>query len=352
MMSNVLKKIQQEDFKDRIFKEFQPRSFTETGAQKVQALSFWSYAPNAISVLSASFFVWYLISNYSLAIQLALGAILSLVVVANEIAKRKLLSSVSKQYYSDNKLSAAVVFIIACIGVSVYTSYQGGNQVVIKNSLAPTLEINPEITRIKGQLSSLADDINKQKSTTWKGRITVDANRNLKQLYSTQANLATRLIELEAAQGQKQAASDSKHNTQIINAGMTLGVICILADIVLIFLLVTIQKIKYQAYRVELQKSKTGRKAGFVLNAPTQQPFSENMAASRTIIRGFHESDDKEGVFNVLNGPDKDMELKALITGHQTRASSYSKRKTPSSKKTANYHASRVEELKKLEKVS
>ena len=344
MTNEILKRLDAQDFKKSVLGEFTPKNPAETGHSQVSNLMMWSYAPNAISALSAIFFVWYLIASYSIIVKVLLGAILGFAVIANEIAKRKLITAQSKRYLQTKKVGASILFLLICIAASVYTSYKGGNEVVIQNAKAPTLPSHPDIIELQEKLTALNDDIAKQKSTTWKGRITVDANRNLKTLYNTQEILSNRLLALQATQDKKQAASDKQHNTTTLSGGVTLGAICIAADLVLIILLTSIWKIRYNVYRLETAgKSRT---AGFNLSTNVSTPsFSENLAgSSRTVVKGF-----QKDVFNVNNGDVSDLELKAMITGHKTRAASYKQRKTAESQQKAAYHKRRAEELEAIQ---
>lgn len=349
-MTSQLKKINAEDFKKDLLEKYKPKAPAEQGYQMVKNLKLWSYAPNAVSAISATFFVWYLISTYSLLVQVALGGILGFAVIANEIAKRKLISHQSKRYYTAKQLGAAIIFLIVCVAASIYSSYRGGNEIVKQNAVAPTLPVPGEILQIQDRLNGMADDIARQKATTWKGRITVDANRNLKTLYNTQALLSSQLADLQTAYRAKQEKLQAQHEVIKMNGGIVLGSICIFADIVLIFLLASIERIQYNTYRLEtyIQNKTKATSPTTLLNGSTPTASFSGPAAgiNRTEVKGFLPGV-KNAVKNVLNEPLSDLERAALITGHTVRAGSYSKRKKPGSQAKANYHRKRAEELKK-----
>lgn len=348
-MTSQLKKINAEDFKKSLVEKYKPKAPAEQGFQMVKNLKLWSYAPNAVSAISATFFVWYLISSYSLLVQVALGGILGFAVIANEIAKRELISHQSKRYYTAKQLGAAIIFLIICVAASIYSSYRGGNEIVKQNAVPPTLPVPVEILQIQDRLNGMADDITKQKATTWKGRITVDANRNLKTLYNTQSILSSQLAELQASYRAKQEKIEAQHEVIKMNGGIVLGSICIFADVVLIFLLASIERIQYNTYRLETySQPKKATSPTPLINGsyPTASFSGSATGINRTEVQGFLPGV-KNAVKNVLNEPLSDLERAALITGHTVRAGSYSKRKKAGSQAKANYHRRRAEELKK-----
>jgi len=348
-MTNLLKTLDAQDFREKVFDQYKEKPFAESGFSRVKYLTNWSYAPNVISVLSAMFFVYFLTLPYTLLIRLLLGGVLAGILFCMEYAKRQLITGQGRKFYQTKSVSfIAISFLGLCVVASMYTSYNGGNKIIVETAQAPTLSANSEIEGLESALAVLNTNIAKQQSTTWKGRITVDANKNLKALFVDRSTLLSTLNELKASDRKAQAQSDTKYNATTLQGGLVTGVIAVISDIVLIFLLLTVERIKYNVFRVENSKGK--RTAGFQMpnTAPSTPSFSNNISAKTERRPIGFEMPIKAQAKNVFNTPTSFDELQALISGHRMLKSAYGKRKKDHSKNKAAYHDKRYRELQPL----
>jgi len=318
-----LKHIKAQDFKRQVLNEMSHKPIEQSAPEQVETLTYLSYLPNALSLATGSFFVFYLTQGYPTATMIGLVVILTAVLTFNEYAKRSLLAGVFRKKFISNKMPvfSAVALIIA-IGVSMASSYEGGKQLVLENSTAPTLSASSAITGLEGKLADVKESIKKQQGTTWKGVITVDANKNLKRLYPIQAALESEIAQYRAEDKLKQNASTLKHNHKTMNFGYVLGVLAILADVVLFLLMRSIYKLKANLFKVLTYRS----------TAPTlSAPKNVDPGADAP---GFSQDN---AVLNVLNAYDSKEILNYAVKGAKVQASAYRQRKTPHARNTVNH---------------
>lgn len=317
MTNQEILQIQAEDFKASVLNELRERPISETAPEKVRALTLVSYAPNIVSLATGSFFIFYLTGGYPFGIKLGLIILLTLVLTALEYVKRNQLGTAYKKAYMGAGKPYFAVFILCLVySISMLTSYEGGRRLVLENSTPPTLSANSAISTLENKLATIRESITKQQNTTWKGVITVDANRNLKKLYPIQSNLEAEIAELRAEDRSLQSKSDAKHNSKTLNFGYVLGSIAILADLVLLLLFSSI-------YRTKAYYFKSLSKRAY----PTQI----NKTPDNTGTPG---GSPQNGVKNVLNGFNSSEVLDLAIKGARVQASAYRKRKTAHSKNT------------------
>lgn len=247
MTSNVqqLKVSKNAQYINQVVEEFREKDPIIDGPDQIRNFQFLSFIPSAISVLTAAFLVYYFVSDYPLTVAVLLGLLGVVVLAGNEAAKRYLLSKSFKSALIAGKVGFGLIFALLIIhAISGSSSYFGGSKIVTENSIAPTLLPNPLIAAKKAELDDVKKSIKDQQGTTWKGRITVDANRNLKTLYPIEASLIAQISALEAEDYEKQKAIDIEHTAKITNLGILTGSISLICDAVLFFMLLHIARLK------------------------------------------------------------------------------------------------------------
>lgn len=320
MTSSEIQQINAADFTAEVIAEMRERPLSESAPEKVRTLTYLSYLPNALSLATGSFFVFYLTQGYPFGVKVGLIVILTAILTANEYAKRQGLASTFKRAFVRKRVPAASVFLLVIAGgISMVSSYEGGRQLVLENSKPPTLSANPQIATLEDKLSDVKQSIIKQQNTTWKGVITVDANRNLKRLYPIQEQIESELSVLRAADREAQSLSDAKHNTRTVNFGYVLGIIAVLADLVLLLIIRAIYQTKANLYKLLTRRP-----------SPTRSKIRDIEDGGETAPGESLETD----VYNVVNGYTGSEILQMAVKGAKAQASAYRKRNTMHAKNT------------------
>lgn len=242
----VLSQAKDKQFIEHCINEFGEKPLPTTNREKVKVLTFWSYLPNLVSITTACFFVVYLLQSYTLSVQLLLSLLLCGVAIALEVGKRGLIAEMAKAYFVDGKL--AFLLLAGCIVLmagSMAASYIGGNKLVISTATPPAPEVNPKIDSLLREVSTLNTSIKKQEGTTWKGRITSDANKAINNLLSQKNTLLAQLNSLETKDSETYSETLSQYHSKILNFGVALGIIAVFADAVLFALIWTVKRLKH-----------------------------------------------------------------------------------------------------------
>lgn len=270
--------------KDRSFvascvSEFTETSLSQSHREKVKKLSAWSYLPNTISVITAGFFVVYLLRSYQFAVQIVLGFLLLGVAFSIEYGKRSLIGEYANEYFRANKTNGLfLVGLVVLFAASMSGSFIGGDQLVVSNASPPSKQVSPELDSLKNAMDTLNAKIALYEGTTWKGRVTRDANKNLTSLNPMKANLQAKIDAIEAKDEQLYAATLLQHQTKTNYFGFVLGIIAIMADGVLFALLWSIKKLKHEVAMLTIEKSRN--------NQPKKQKRQANKTNLETEIIG------------------------------------------------------------------
>ena len=291
---DILEKQKDFIFVEQCINEFGEKPLPKANRSKVKNLTVWSYFPNLISIVTACFFIFYLLQDYSPIIKIVLCGLLCGVAVALEFGKRSLINETAKTYFLDGKLKVGLLLgVLVLIGASMTASYIGGNKLVVENAEQPTKVKNPKIDSLNLELATLNKSISKQEGTTWRGRVTKAANKNLNQLYADRTALNSRISKLEDQDEQIYTSTLSTHSAKIGNFGIVLGIIAILADAVLFALIWTIKKLRHEIILLTNAKATTQKKAPQTANISNAQniatignSFSENQLTEKRKI-GF-----------------------------------------------------------------
>ena len=213
---------------------------------EVQRRSQWSYAFNAISAVFAIFGLYVLSGQAQSTKASLLLILLGALLIGNEFFKRSQILRTAKLHFDGFNIGFAAFILFLPTLLSVGTSAYGGFKLAPELRGTPALVHNPQIDSLKTELGILNASIKKQEGTTWKGRVTRDANKNLKQLYSDRSALNTRIEAL--------AQKDEKINTATLSGfgqetqllGWLMAFIGILMDALLYFNLWKVMQCKHE----------------------------------------------------------------------------------------------------------
>ncbi|MCI5082141.1 MAG: hypothetical protein MRY78_10620 [Saprospiraceae bacterium] len=291
---DILEKQKDSLFIKQCIDEFGDKPLPTTNRSKVKNLTTWSYFPNVISIVTACFFIFYLLQDYSPIIKIVLCGLLCGVAIALEFGKRSLINETAKTYFVDGKLKVGLLLgVLVLIGASMTASYIGGNKLVVENAEQPIKLTNPKIDSLNLELATLNKSISKQEGTTWKGKVTRDANKNLNQLYADRTALNSRISALEDQDEEIYTTTLSTHSAKIGNFGIVLGIIAILADAVLFTLIWTIKRLRHEIILLTNAKATTQEKVTKAANLSNAQnittignSFSKNQLTEKRKI-GF-----------------------------------------------------------------
>jgi hypothetical protein len=299
-----------EGFIEKCQGEFCEKSLVETNAKQVQMLTLMSYLPNAISSITAGFFVLFLLGSYSPTVQAALGILLLVVVGIVEVGKRVAIRNTAHAHYVRGETPPLnLVVIAALMVVSMAASYMGGKALVVEMAPPPPKVHNPQIDSLNTLLAAEMATIDRLQRTTWKGKVTVDAVKGINKSKDIQAQLNARIATLSADDDAIYKAGKEKHDAKHLNFGYVLGVIAALADLFLLGLLWRAKRLRWEVAAMSLKSASTGAKSskqsgggnmtympgyGAARAAGAQHNYHNSMPAASTTppprveVRGFH----------------------------------------------------------------
>jgi len=288
-----LKASEEAKFIEQCKAEFIEGSLAETNSRKVKLLMTASYVPNIFSALTASFFILFLISSYSTLIASVLGFLLFLVAVAVELGKRGIISSLGKEYFTAGKIAAlAVVGLALCFALSMGASYTGGKYLVTETAPTPPPPTNSKIDSLNHQLQLQQATIQKLQNTTWKGKVTRDANKGINEAKKIEALLLQRIAALEEKDEAAHQAEVEKVTSRNLNFGIVLGLLAALADFFLLGLIWQAKRLKYEVAatytfkREEDEEDTVQTFSPYFRNSAPKQPSPSDNSAPRQPI-GF-----------------------------------------------------------------
>lgn len=234
-------------FIDNCINEFVEPSVITGNKRKVKNLLTWSYLPNLVSIITATFFIIYLLEAYTLLVRVFLIALLLIVAVSIEYGKRALISETGKTYFLTEKLPGGLFSgVIVLMIVSMTVSFMGGQKLVTTTATPPAKVVNPKIDSLNNLLRAELNTIEKLKQTTWKGRIVENAQLGLLNSQKVQSSLLAQISEIERSDNDAHEIKLAESANKIQNFGFVLGGVAVLADLVLFFLLWTVKKLKHE----------------------------------------------------------------------------------------------------------
>jgi hypothetical protein len=306
------------DTKEKLFvesclHEFIEESVIDSNRRKIRNLTTWSYLPNVISIATAAFFILYLMESYSLFVRVFLVTLLLIVAASIEYGKRALINETGKTYFLTDKLpSGLFAGVVVLTLISMTVSFIGGNKLVTETAQPPEKVVNPKIDSLNTLLAGELATIESLRKTTWKGKITRDANRGINQSKTIQSALLAQISELEAHDNDVHEAELADNTNKVQYFGYVLGSIAILADLLLFLVLWTVKKLKHEIVLLNIPTptpSASTRKT-----QPTSMGFSQNSiqptqsAPGRTMM-GFNKIPRNDHAMRDTNEPTKKIKV-------------------------------------------
>lgn len=217
---------------ETIKRRFQDRQNTIRQLRLKQTTLEWvSVFFNAVSVLTASYFVISLTDNYAGIWKIAFASVLIAVLVMNEYAKRW---AINEGAEGERSWFFAVAVLV---GISFYASYQGGERFMVERSIGPTLEHNPAIDSLNQRIAAVDSDVANWKRQTWKGKIVTDARRSIAKLEQTKIALIEQRTALEQRDLSRNDETEQAHRSEIRSFGVVFGGVAGVMDVLLVFCL-------------------------------------------------------------------------------------------------------------------
>lgn len=272
--------VEEQGFVEACKEQFTERSLAATNAAKVKTLSALSYLPNAVSAVTAGFFVLYLLSGYSRTVAVVLGALLLLIVITVEVGKRALITGTAKDRYTIGKVSPlAVAALVVLFGASMAASYMGGKALVVETAAPPPRPHNAQIDSLNTLLQAELATIDRLQRTTWKGKVTSDAVKGINASKRVQSALVDRIQVLEAQDDAAHGEALGKHTAKHLNFGYILGVLAALADLFLLGMLWAKWHLQYQVAAVHAAGTRKGEETGKIGDAALEAIKAATRAA-------------------------------------------------------------------------
>lgn len=238
---------------ERLLKEaandYREKSILEEAEATLSNLEVASWIPSVFSVISASFLVFYLAQPYPLLTKIAIILILGAVIIVNEIVKRRTVKASVRDIH--RRVRPALVVMaggVLTVIISMGSSFVGGNNGVQQNVPRPTLAANATVDSLDREIGALNQSIATYEGTTWKGRITRDANKNLTILNRIKADLLAQKNALQQQDQEAYQATLAKFETQLISFGWIFGGLAALCDIFLIMIRFAIERTRRDLY--------------------------------------------------------------------------------------------------------
>lgn len=213
-----------EQFVERLVKKVLPKPYHEEHRTFRDFLLILSYVFNVVSAATAAYFVYSttekIVTNKSISIALAIVFLVFL-----EIVKRYSSSMVfKKHYFRDSTPAGWLTFSIIIMLFSVSSSYFGTNKGI--KDFTPD---DPKIDQIKVEIAQINADLLAQKKTTWKGKITTQANKNISSLLAQKKQAKKQLSEVVGSS--TLSVANLAEKVAIVSLILELGFLAIMAYI-------------------------------------------------------------------------------------------------------------------------
>ena len=230
-----------------------PQSLEQKCKKVYTRNTYISYVFQFLSILTGLSFIAYVGKEINGVLFIISSLVLFILLAMIEAGKRILIKDISKLYFSENEIKYISLFLLVVIlAASASISYVGGSKipsVIVSSQSIDSTQVAEVIPSIqldytRTQLDSIAKSIRKQEATTYKGRVTRTANRNLKILYDQQSQYQSTLLQLEKehqkkvdARNQALSAIKETRDLKIQGVGFIFGGVAVFSDIMLVFLL-------------------------------------------------------------------------------------------------------------------
>lgn len=222
-------------FAVQLSKRRAPKDIVREARTVSRQLKLSSIIWNIISLLAASYFVYYHVKDVTDLFQASVFAVILLfVLVAIEFAKRIFAVKMFERFYSQEKFVPLAFVLLILVCISLYVSYQGGEKFVVYESAKPELAFNPIRDSLQAEMAVIEDKITEQRKIKWKGKITEEPLQMIKQYEQDKRNIRAELKNLEAADNEENAGVKTEHSEKLKGKGVIFGCIAGAMDLLLI----------------------------------------------------------------------------------------------------------------------
>lgn len=293
-----LTKLKQSDLEVFIAKckaEFIPRPLEQVAMIRSKQLMNVSFAPNAVSFVTATVFVYFLIIPFWLPVKIASAIVFGAILIGLEACKRFFFTRLSTDIIVPGRSFnfGTLIVCVLLLAISAGISYSGGEKIPALATPPPAKVINPEIEELDLQIASIDASILKQESTTWQGAITRQANKNIAEWNQQRAVLVARKISLQAQDDFAHEEVLAKFNTGIKNYGYITGGVAAFSDLLIFLILFNYVKFRHQVARTQPNVSPNGRTNGvFEANEPLHDWSNELQDLEQRLLESSTDRED------------------------------------------------------------
>lgn len=195
-----------------------------------------TYIIQALSVITASYAVFYYLKDYS-GFWIVFVAVLGLfILVLNEVGKRFAL------YKTAGGQTGWIALAIITLVFSMVVSYHGGSKFVIEENTGPEVVHNAQIDSIGQLIAAQNLTIAELKTSKWKGALTRAARDGIREANQAIAGLMKEQRRLQKRDETMNEAIASKHDKKFTKFGYFFGGFAVVLDAVLIGFIVWIKR--------------------------------------------------------------------------------------------------------------
>jgi len=289
--TEILHQERVERFQEGILKKRDKPAFEVRAMRIVGNIRLVSYLPNLFSFLAALYAAYYFASLYS-GHKMAAMIVVSVTILALwELAKRFVGMQMVEGFINEQEKGKRWWLpIMVCLVIGSFAvSYWGGDRFVNEESSPPAEWVDPALSSALAEVDRIQSSINSQEKTTWKGRITRDANRNLKGLYAQKAAAQEKVNAIQAGMKEKNTATLSAFEQKTVSLGIAFGLLAGMMDFLLIGLFFWAEKIEDTVYRLLKRKGMSHKQAQSQLNSSSWNPYQVGSAVSsnQVEVKGF-----------------------------------------------------------------
>ena len=240
-------------FAERIRERFEQKSVIRSSRILAERLKIYSWGINALSFALALYAVYYFTSLYGSWKFFALFTLGVVLLALWELAKRESIILFSMGVFNQEKRgNLAMGFVVLfLIGVSMTTTYYGGNKLVVEENNGPEQVHSSAIDSLSVLLSKAEADKELMKSQTWNGVIVRDARKQMSGLQERIDVLLSQKMELEQSDRDENGELKAEHESKMANLGIVFGGLGVLFDLVLIGFLSIAEKKEWEVFCLE-----------------------------------------------------------------------------------------------------
>ena len=224
--------------KQQIKAKYRERPFYDRMAKIAFWLLLLSFGCSVFSAYSEHFYLENFIQNSVSSSQLSFILMIVLIVVI-ELIKRSTLPSLFQYYFQYGKIDkVSTMIVVVFSAISIFSSFEGAKLIPANFSSAPTLfSLDSIKNEYAAQMTVVDESVKKQEATTWKGRITAQANKNIAQLNRQKRQLLTMKNDAILQASQQNEELMATYHLGLVNAGNNIGYATLVCE-ALLFLII------------------------------------------------------------------------------------------------------------------